>query len=125
MITDTGKPLREAQSSTFLQELRQANPAGAELLDRNAAKANIARALRAMRKARGLTQGQVSEASGLTQPMISKLEAPVGAIPQLDSVMRYVAACDGKLELDFALTDIDEAVSLELDQRTHVARLVG
>ena len=80
---------------------------------------------KAGRKARGLTQGQVSEASGLTQPMISKLEAPVGAIPQLDSVMRYVAACDGKLELDFALTDIDEAVSLELDQRTHVARLVG
>lgn len=106
MINDTGNPRREAQPSTFLQELRQANPAGAELLDRNAAKANIARALRALRKARGLTQAEISEATGLTQPMISKLEAPVGGIPQLDSVMRYVTACNGHLNLDFRLGEM-------------------
>lgn len=116
MINDTGNPRREAQNATFLQELRQANPAGAELLDRNAAKANIARALRALRKARGLTQAEISEASGLTQPMISKLEAPVGSIPQLDSVMRYVTACNGHLNLDFRL---EEMAGVQQDAGRH------
>lgn len=103
MIGETGKARRDAPSRSFLQELREANPAGADLLDRNEAKANIARSLRAMRKARQMTQEEVSTASGLTQPLISRLEAPTGPMPDLNSVMRYVSACGGHLSLDFRL----------------------
>ena len=103
MIGKTVDVRRDAPTRSFLQELREANPAGAELLDRSEAKANIARSLRAMRKARHMTQEEVSAASGLTQPMISRLEAPTGSMPDLNSVMRYVSACGGHLSMDFQL----------------------
>lgn len=103
MIGETGNARRDAPTCSFLQELRDANPAGAELLDKSEAKANIARSLRAMRKARNMTQEEVSTASGLTQPLISRLEAPTGSMPDLNSVMRYVSACGGHLSMDFRL----------------------
>ena len=105
MIGKTEKNHIEAQPSSFIQELRQANPAGAALLDKNAAKAGIARSLREMRKARRLTQEDVSKASGLTQPMISRLESPLGPMPALESVVRYVRACDGGLILSFQIKE--------------------
>lgn len=95
----------------FMKELRAANPRGAELLDRNRAKANIAMSLRELRKARKMTQEDVSVASGLPQPMISRLESPLGPMPALDSVMRYAAACDAHAALGFRF---DERVTPEL-----------
>ncbi len=109
MIGKTGNVRRDAPTRSFLQELREANPAGAELLDRNEAKANIARSLRAMRKARNMTQEEVSEVSGLTQPLISRLEALTGSMPDLNSVMRYVSACGGHLSMDFRLGETTAA----------------
>ncbi|MCZ0962401.1 helix-turn-helix domain-containing protein [Paracoccus benzoatiresistens] len=103
MISKDQHPPRDEHPGSFIRELRKANPAGAELLNRNRARANIARSLRKMRKAQGMTQGQVSEASGMTQPMISRLESPLGSMPTLDSVMRYVTACNGHLSMDFRL----------------------
>ena len=113
---------RNAHPGSFIRELREANPAGAELLNRNAAKANIARSLRQMRKAKGMTQGQVSEASGMNQPMISRLESPLGSMPKLDSVMRYVTACNGHLTLEFWLEQ--EAGGRESTVHYSTARLV-
>ncbi|WP_306752429.1 helix-turn-helix domain-containing protein [Paracoccus actinidiae] len=98
-----GRHPRDAHPGSFIRELVETNPTGAELLNRNAAKANIARSLRQMRKAKGMTQGQVSETSGINQPMISRLESPLGSMPKLDSVMGYVTACDGHLSLEFRL----------------------
>lgn len=105
MINKDGYARKDASPGSLLQELRKANPAGAELLDRNPAKALLARSLREMRKARRMTQGEISAASGLTQPMISRLEAPLGPMPDMDSVMRYVTACTGRLSMDFRLEE--------------------
>lgn len=105
MISKDGDAHKDDLSGSFLQELREANPAGAGLLDHNAAKADIARSLRGMRKARRMTRGEVSAAAGLTQPMISRLEAPLGPMPDLDSVMRYVTACKGRLSMGFWLEE--------------------
>lgn len=122
MIGKTGNARRDAPTRSFLQELREANPAGAELLDRSEAKANIARSLRAMRKARNMTQEEVSAASGLTQPLISRLEAPTGSMPELNSVMRYVSACGGHLSMDFRLGEAEMAEDMAPQHR--VASLI-
>lgn len=118
----TGIAPRDASRPSFLQELREANPAGAELLDKSEAKANIARSLRAMRKARNMTQEEVSTASGLTQPLISRLEAPTGPMPDLNSVMRYVSACGGHLSMDFQLGEA--AIAEDVAPQYRVASLV-
>lgn len=122
MIGKTTTAPRASSTSPFLQELREANPAGAELLDKSEAKANIARSLRAMRKARNMTQEEVSAASGLTQPLISRLEAPTGSMPDLNSVMRYVSACGGHLSMDFRLGEAATAENVAPQHR--VASLI-
>lgn len=103
LISKDRHPPRDAHPGSFIRELREANPAGEEQLNRNAAKANIARSLRQMRRVKGMTQGQVSEASGMNQPIITRLESPLGSMPKLDSVMRCVTACNGHLTLEFRI----------------------
>lgn len=58
----------------------------------------LAGALGDARKAAGLTQAQVSEASGLKQSVVSRLENP-GHNPTLDSVVRYLDAVGADLVL--------------------------
>ena len=72
-------------------------------------KRKLALALRALRKSRSLTQVELEARSGMTQSMISRLEAPTGAMPNWDTVMRYVDACDGHILLGFSLDAVDEA----------------
>lgn len=90
----------------FYEKMRAANPEGTALLDRNKAKAEIAMTLRGMRKDMGLTQDELRQASEtlgrpLTQPMISRMESPLGPMPNLDSLARYMAACGGRMQLEF------------------------
>ena len=51
------------------------------------------------RDARGLTQAEVTEAAGMTQSMIARLEAPSGPVPSLESIERHVNACGGQMAL--------------------------
>ena len=71
-------------------------------------KRKLALALRALRKEKGMTQTDVEHRSGLTQPAISRLEAPTGSLPNWDTVMRYVAACDGHMLVGFSTSAFDE-----------------
>lgn len=73
----------------------------------------LALALRALRKQRGLTQKEVEARSGLSQSMVSRIEAPTGSLPNWETVMRYVAACDGHMLLGFSLERFDEAAFLD------------
>ncbi|WP_108500938.1 helix-turn-helix domain-containing protein [Paracoccus indicus] len=113
-MPDCGGGGGEAHDAMFknhdpiFERMREANPEGAAVLDRNQAKASIALALRAMRKKRNMTQSDLQRASRkhgrpLTQAMISRMESPIGHLPNIDSVMRYAQACDGKLDFMFGL----------------------
>lgn len=95
------EPRISPRSAGFLEEMRQANPAGAELLDRNSAKANIAMAARGMRASSKLTQTELSQRSGLTQAVISRIEAPTGSMPTIETLMKYVEGLGGHLGLLF------------------------
>lgn len=100
-IDKSHKPRISPRSKGFLDEMRAASPAGAEILDRNAAKANIAMAARGMRVASQLTQAELAKQSGLTQAVISRIETPSGSMPALETLMKYVAGLGGHLELEF------------------------
>lgn len=100
---------------TFRKSVERARPDLAERARGNEVKRKLALALRALRKERGLTQKDMEARSGLSQSMVSRLEAPTGALPNWETVTRYVAACDGHMLLGFSLQRIDEAAFLGRD----------
>jgi len=67
----------------FLEVLRAANPAGANLLDNNAGKATLAFSLRALRKARRLSREEFFSCAGMDLSFIETMESPLGPIPDL------------------------------------------
>ena len=54
--------------------------------------------LREARRARGLTQRELADLSGIAQPMIARLERGVGS-PRVDTLERLLAACGHSLEV--------------------------
>lgn len=95
-------------TSDFRHRLRAARPDIAQRESGNEVKRKLALALRALRKSRGMTQRELEQRSGMTQPVISRLEAPDGPLPNWDTVLRYVEACDGHMMLGFSLGAFDE-----------------
>lgn len=61
----------------------------------------LARRLRETRKARGLTQAEVAERSGIPQPQIAVMEAPRGSMPRVDTLRRYMKACRTPIYIGF------------------------
>ncbi len=82
---------------SFRKRMRDARPDVVARQSKNERKAGIAKKLRALRDARGMTQADVAEASGMTQSSVARLEALTGPVPGLESIERYVEACDGHM----------------------------
>ncbi|TJZ78126.1 helix-turn-helix domain-containing protein [Paracoccus hibiscisoli] len=104
-----------------LARMRAAHPAGAALLDQHQANANLALALRTLRKSKGMTAADVRRASAdlgrpLTPAMVSRLESPIAELPELDQIVRYASACGAQVELSFVIgnTDSDGACQVTL-----------
>jgi len=94
---------------SFRSELRSRRPDIAEEIKGSELKRKLALALRALRKEKGLTQKDIEHRSKLSQPMISRLEAPTGSLPNCDTIMRYVDACGGHMLLGFSANEFDES----------------
>lgn len=113
---------RGTPDQDVLARMRAAHPAGAALLDQNRAKADLALALRSVRKSKGMTAADVRHASAdlgrsLTPAMVSRLESPIAALPELDQIVRYAAVCGAQVELSFVIgnnTDGDGACRVTL-----------
>lgn len=95
--------------NSFRADLHALRPDVLDETRRNETKRKLAMALRALRKQKGMTQKDVERNSTLTQPMISRLEAPTGPLPNWETVMRYVEACDGHMLVGFSGQEFDEA----------------
>lgn len=110
---------------SFRSELHRLRPDAAAEIKSNEMKRKLALALRALRKEKGMTQRDVESNSTLTQPMISRLEAPTGSLPNWDTVARYVEACDGHMLLGLSASEFDEAafVSSQSDEGNMVVAL--
>ncbi|SFQ05317.1 helix-turn-helix domain-containing protein [Tranquillimonas alkanivorans] len=83
----------------FRARLRMARPDIGPRAEKQAMKRDLALALRALRKRQGLTQKDVEARSGLTQPLISRMESATGSLPTLETLMRYAEACNGQVTL--------------------------
>jgi transcriptional regulator with XRE-family HTH domain len=57
--------------------------------------------IRALRKARGMTQPQLAEAAGMSQPRISEIETPGSRSLNLETLLRIADAFDIALEVRF------------------------
>jgi len=95
--------------TSFRSDLRRLRPNAAAESKTHAQKRKLALALRALRKEKGMTQKDIERNSTLTQPAISRLEAPTGSLPSWDTVMRYIEACNGHMLLGFSAHEFDEA----------------
>lgn len=107
-------PKGKKPRKSLLERMRTANPEGAALLDQHRAQADLALALRSVRKATGMDQADVRRASEelgrpLTQSVISSLESPTAALPNLDGIVRYAAACGARVELSFIMDQYDDS----------------
>lgn len=66
----------------FKDDLIERRPDVAEYLQENELQVSVAENLRAARRRAGLTQAQLSEASRLTQPVISGMDPRPGPCPR-------------------------------------------
>lgn len=80
----------------------------------NSAKRELALALRSIRKKARLTQVQLSQRTGWSQPFISRLEAPTGALPSTQHVIDYANACQARATVHFDMAGGD-AVTANLN----------
>jgi transcriptional regulator with XRE-family HTH domain len=93
---------------SFRSKVLELRPDVVESKANNDFKRQLAMALRALRKNKGLTQGDIESRSSLTQPMISRLEAPTGPLPNWDTVVRYVEACEAHMLVGFSPHEFNE-----------------
>ncbi len=92
-------------SDKLRDRILKASPGLAEQMEKHEAKANLATALRALRKSAGMTQVDVQKASGLSQSHISKVEAATGPIPSTETIIRYARACNARPRIEFVPED--------------------
>ena len=107
---------RPMAKKSFRSRVLDLRPDLAESRAAHETKRKLALALRALRKEKGLTQKDVETRSTLTQPMISRLEAPTGSLPNWDTVTRYVEACGGHMLVGFSARQFDERKFLKSDE---------
>lgn len=91
------RPLERASDRS--REL-QNDPAYAAIY-REAANDELGAALRALRKAKGMSQREVAESMGVTRSRISQIESTEGTALALEVLGRYARALRFKLELSF------------------------
>lgn len=85
----------------FKDDLIERRPDVAEYLEENELRVLVAENLRAARRRAGLTQTQLSEVSGMTQPVISGMESPTGPMPTIPNMDKYMKACGEQMVLGF------------------------
>ena len=86
----------------FRAELRRHRPDTDREIRKNNVKRQLALSLRSLRKTRKMTQKDIEKNSALAQSAISKLESPLGPVPTLETIMKYVQACNGHMLLSFS-----------------------
>jgi transcriptional regulator with XRE-family HTH domain len=85
-----------------------ARPEVVERQKRNSRKSAIALRLRSLRDSKGLSQADVSKATGMTEHCIARLESLVGPLPSIVDLERFVSACDGKVDVVISPNESEE-----------------
>lgn len=95
------------KTKTFRERMHDIRPDVVARQAKHAHKQEVARQLRALRDASGMTQSDVADAAGMTQSAVARMEALTGPVPGLESIERYVDACGGHMALIISPEKID------------------
>ena len=93
--------------TSFRERLSATRPDVMKRQHANAEKRGIAIHLRDLRDGKGLTQVDVARASGMTQSMVARMESLSGPMPKIETIQRYVDACDGHMAIVISADKID------------------
>jgi transcriptional regulator with XRE-family HTH domain len=96
----------------FVQEQIEKSPEFAQEYDQSQNETRFAVALAMLREERGLTQQQLAESSGLSQPMLARYEN--GQIPTVPTLQRLAAALSARVLVS------PDTVSFETVESTRV-----
>jgi ribosome-binding protein aMBF1 (putative translation factor) len=84
---------------SFREQMKLTRPDVVERRKRNRLKGDIAMSLRALRDAQGMSQDDISEATGITKVTIEEMESLVGALQRLEDLERFAHVCGGRIEV--------------------------
>ena len=93
--------IKELPSINEIIREHEREPKFKGLLDRARLRVAVARAIKTAREKAGLTQAELAEALGISQPMIGRLESLQDKrVPSLELLAKISAATKSKLVLD-------------------------
>jgi DNA-binding XRE family transcriptional regulator len=96
--------------TAYAEQARKQNPEFANSYDALEDEFNALQILLEARKQAGLTQAQVAQRMGISQPVLARIESSLGSrkhSPSLATLRNYAKACGKKLTIQF---DPDELV---------------
>jgi transcriptional regulator with XRE-family HTH domain len=93
---------------SFRERMDLARPDVVECQKRNYHKSTIALQLRVLRDARGMTQGDVAQATGTAIHHIERMESLIGPIPDIKDLEYYVDACGGDIKTVMLTGETDQ-----------------
>jgi hypothetical protein len=96
------------KTKSFREQMKISRPDVVERQSQNVRKSAIALQLRILRDAKGMTETEVSDATGMTEHWIAQLEALTGPLPSIEDLERFASACDGKVDVFISPNENDE-----------------
>jgi len=84
---------------SFREQMEISRPDVVARQKRNRRKSAIAMQLRVLRDAKGMTQADVAQATGVTIKRIERMESLVGALPSIRDLERFAFVCGGRIDV--------------------------
>jgi transcriptional regulator with XRE-family HTH domain len=95
---------------SFREQMKLTRPDVVERRKRNRLKGDIAMSLRALRDAHGMSQDDISEATGITKVTIEEMESLVGALPRIEDLERFAVSCGGRIDVVISPDKADQPI---------------
>lgn len=105
---------RESLSSV-LREAVASNARLAAARKNGAPKRSLALLLIGLRQAAGLSASALARAMGRDRGFVSRIEAPVGPMPDIETIARYAAACGLEMRSSFEFRNVYGQVVANVD----------
>ncbi len=101
----------------WIDEQLEGDAALRQQVDERLNELRLEQELTALREARGLSQRQVAEILGVSQPAIAKIESGKARNLQLKTLVRIVTALGGQLKIEITPQNIQGAADVQIRRK--------
>lgn len=91
----------------FRERMKLARPDVVERQEQNNRKSAIALQLRMLRDARGMSQADVAQSTGMTTQRIERMESLAGSLPSIKDLERFAFVCGGRVDVVISSGEAD------------------